>query len=175
MITITEALQEVKTLIKRIEKKQEFIRGFLWRQNHLRDPHEKDGGSRDLIKKERQAIKDLENNIIDLRRGIATANAQNNITVCGETMSIADWIVWRREIATGRREFLKQLQSRIQNARLQALHNGVSVVDTDSKVSVSELIINIDEKELADELEKIVEIMSTLDGQLSLKNSTVKI
>lgn len=54
--TITEALAEIPTIEKRIEKKSEFILNYLYRQSAVRDPHEKDGGSSTLIHRELQAI-----------------------------------------------------------------------------------------------------------------------
>ena len=48
-ITITEALAEIPTIEKRITKKQEFITNYLFRVSSTRDPHEKDGGSAELI------------------------------------------------------------------------------------------------------------------------------
>ncbi|MFA5152932.1 MAG: hypothetical protein WC554_10255, partial [Clostridia bacterium] len=97
-ITITEALAEVPTISKRIEKKQEFIRSFLSRQSAVRDPHEKDGGSSVLIQRELQGIKDLQQRLIDIRSAIQNANAENVITVEGTTQTIADWLTWRREV-----------------------------------------------------------------------------
>jgi hypothetical protein len=175
MITITEGLQEIKTIVKRIEKKREFVNGYLWRNSQIRDPHEKNGGSYELIKKERQAIKDLEDNIISIRCGISKANEQTNITVCNETRTIAEWLIWRREIAAPRKSFLESMYSRVQSARTQAVQKGMSIVDRETSVGDAELVINVDEKRLADEVEKVTEILSALDGQLSLKNSTVKI
>jgi len=175
MSTITEGLQEIKTLLKRIEKKRSFIRGYLWRQNQIRDPHDKDGGSHILIKKERQAIQDLENNIINIKRQIDTANAITEITICGETKTIAEWLIWRRELATNRKRFLESIQSTVQSARTQAAQKGIQVVDTASKAGDVDVIVNIDERLLAEEIEQMEEILSKLDGQLSLKNATVKI
>ena len=44
-ITVTEALAEIKTTQKRIEKKREHILNFAWRQERMKDPLERDGGS----------------------------------------------------------------------------------------------------------------------------------
>ena len=44
-LTITEALAEIKTLAKRIEKKRQNIGQFLVRQEGVRDPLEREGGS----------------------------------------------------------------------------------------------------------------------------------
>lgn len=41
---ITEALAELKTLNKRVEKKKEYVKAYLYRQEGLKDPLEKDGG-----------------------------------------------------------------------------------------------------------------------------------
>jgi hypothetical protein len=66
-ITITEALAEVPTISKRIAKKQQFVLDFLSRQNGVRDPHEKDGGSVTLIQQNLQGIADLESRLIAIR------------------------------------------------------------------------------------------------------------
>ncbi len=55
-LTITEALAEIPTIEKRIEKKREFILNYLYRQSSVRDPHEKDGGSTVLIVREAGAF-----------------------------------------------------------------------------------------------------------------------
>lgn len=175
MITITEGLQEIKTLLKRIEKKREFVKGCLWRQNQIRDPYEKNGGAQLLIRGELQAIEDLEKNIIDIKRRIDIANAETSITIRGKTMNISEWLIWRRTLSKDRKYFLESLQSTVQSARSQAAQKGIPVVDSASKAGALDVIINIDEKGLADEIENMEEILSTLDGQLSLKNSTVKI
>jgi hypothetical protein len=73
-ITITEALAEIPTIVKRIDKKQEFILNFLYRQSAVRDPHEKDGGSSELIKREMQAIDDLQARLVKIRSSIQLAN-----------------------------------------------------------------------------------------------------
>ena len=44
-LTITEALAEIKTLEKRIQKKQEFVGSFLYRQEQFKDPLAAQGGS----------------------------------------------------------------------------------------------------------------------------------
>lgn len=84
-ITITEALAEIKTIGKRIEKKREFIGGFLARQDGVRDPLEKDGGSAKAIAGERQSVNDLEDRIVALRRGIQRANDETSVTINGIT------------------------------------------------------------------------------------------
>ena len=82
-ITITEALAEIKTIGKRIASKQAFIGQYLARQDGVRDPLEKDGGSAEVIKRERQAIGDLETRIITLRQGIQHANDETKVSVVG--------------------------------------------------------------------------------------------
>lgn len=174
-MTITEGLQEIKTLLKRIEKKRTFVKGYLWRQNQIRDPHDKIGGSHALVKQERQAIKDLEDNIIDIKRRIDTANANTSVSICGETRSIAEWLIWRRELARNRKHFLESMHSTIQAARTEASRKGLGVSDASSKAGDFDVIVNLDEKGLADDIENVETMMSTLDGQLSQKNATVQI
>lgn len=88
-ITITEALAEIKTIIKRVEKKREFITAYLSRQEGVKDPLEKQGGSFENIRKEQQAILDLEDRIVSLRRGIQIANELTIVNISGKSRSIS--------------------------------------------------------------------------------------
>lgn len=177
-ITITEALAEIKTVGKRIEKKREFITGFLARQDGVRDPLEKDGGSAAVIASERQAVGDLENRIVALRRGIQRANDETSVTIGGETRSISEWLTWRRDVAPGRRNWLNQVRGGLNGLREKAKREGnavISAVATTADTKPTDVIVNIDERALAEEIEKLEETLGVLDGQLSLKNATVTI
>ena len=173
--TITEALAEIKTIGKRIEKKRAGIMPFLARQDGVKDPHDKDGGSTQFIENERQSIADLSKRVIALRRGIQRANDVTEITVGELTMTISDWLTWRREVAPGQKAFLGQLAAQVAGARQQAQKMGAQVAAAGAATQPQDFIININEKELAAQIDTLEEILGTLDGQLSLKNATVMI
>lgn len=175
MLTITEALAEVKTIGKRIEKKRQFVVQYLMRQDMVRDPLEKDGGSVDALKRERQAISDLEQRVVDIRSAIARANDTNSITVKGKTRTIHDWLTWRREVAPGHQAFLGTLRQGITNIREQQRKLGVTVGTAAEITKPQDVVVNINERDLAEEIENTEEILGTLDGQLSLKNATITI
>jgi hypothetical protein len=172
--TITEALAEVPTIEKRIGKKREFIMNYLFRQSVVRDPHEKDGGSPSLILKEEQACKDLQERLINIRSAIQQANSVNVITVGNESRSISDWLTWRREVAQGQQKYLHDVSLKMNQMRQQAIKQGVAVSDKDAGWS-GDYIVNINEKDLADRIENMENVLGTLDGQLSLKNATITI
>lgn len=174
-ITITEALAEVPTISKRIEKKANFIGSFLFRQSAVRDPHEKDGGSAVLIAREFQAIRDLQNRLINIRAAVQRANSEHVITIGSETKSIADWLTWRREIVEFDRRFLGQLTSELKRVRDDANKKGVAVTDKDPGGYSADYVVNINEKELSEKIENIETVMGTLDGKLSLANATIMI
>ena len=175
-ITITEALSEIKTVSKRIASKREFIGQFLSRPDGLRDPLEKEGGSVEVLQKELQAIGDLEKRIVELRRGIQKANEANSITLEGETKTIADWLHWRRDVAPAKDNFLNGLRRSLQQIRDQSRRNGNVLVNPGAQAEKpTDMIVNINEKDLAAESEKLNSILGQLDGQLSLKNATVTI
>ncbi len=174
--TITEALAEVKTVQKRIEKKREFILQFLARQDGVKDPLGKTGGAVEALKGERQSIADLEDRIVAIRRGIQKANEATSVTIKGVTRSIANWLVWRREIASGQGGFLRQMSSNISGLRDNAMRDGVAVVSaiaTTADQKPTDFVVNIDEMALAEEIEALEDTLGQLDGQLSLKNATV--
>lgn len=177
-ITITEALAEIKTLGKRIEKKREFINQFLARQDGVRDPLEKDGGSPAVISAERQSVADLENRIITLRRGIQQANDTTTVSINGVSRTISEWLTWRRDVAPGQRTWLANVRNSVNGIRDNAKRQGVALVQanaTSGDTKPTDLIVNIDERALAADAETLEDTFGQLDGQLSLKNATVTI
>ena len=174
-ITITEALAEIKTINKRIDKKQEFIFNSLARQEGARDPLEKDGGAEVVLSRERQAINDLQTRIVDLRRGIQRANDATKVTIGEATRSISDWLIWKRDVAPKRKEFLAKISSGLKGLRENAKRQGQNVVAAGAAQQFTDIVVNIDETALAAEIETLEKTLGDLDGQLSLKNATVSI
>ena len=173
-LTITEAMAECKTLTKRIEKKRAAILPYLFRQEKVKDPFEKDGGTVEYIKRERQAIGDLEKRLVRIRAAISLANLQNEISVGAVTMSIFDWLTWRREVSEGQKKFSQQILSALQSGRKQATQQQLKLVSAESLAqSPEDIIVNVSEPDVIAEVEAIEEILGTLDGQLSLKNATI--
>lgn len=172
-LTITEALAEIKTIGKRLEKRRQGVMGFIARQDGIRDPLEKDGGSVGFIAAERQAIRDLEKRIIALRRGIQRANDATTLTLGGETRTISEWLTWRREVAAGQQSFLAAIRNHINGVRSNAQRAGAAVVPAGSAAQApSDFIINLSEADLAQDIDGIEQVLGNLDGQLSLKNAT---
>ena len=174
-LTITEALAELKTIGKRLDKKRDFVVQYLMRPEQVRDPLEKEGGTSRAIGEERQGIRDLQNRIIALRRAIQLANEANTISIAGDTRSIADWLVWRREVAPWHQQMLALLRSKIDSVRNETLRRGAAIAAPGTDTKAGDVIVNISEQELAREIERLEETLGTLDGQLSLKNATVLI
>lgn len=175
-MTITEALAEIKTLLKRIQSKRQFIQDYLFRMENVKDPLEKDGGSVVAITREVQAIHDLEARIVELRRNIQKANEATKVTIEGEERSIADWITWRREVAPAHQNFLHKLRTALNAVREQARRQGSSVYGPASQAEKpSDVVVNINEQQLAKDAERLESVLGQLDGQLSLKNATIMV
>lgn len=177
-MTITEALAEIKTVTKRIESKRKFVGQYLVRGSDFKDPLEKEGGSQKNLEQEMQAIRDLEQRLVDLRRAINEANDATEITIEGVKKTISDWIIWRREVAPNRERFLDSIQRNILGVREQQRYGNLRSLSRPSgqeQDKVTEVVVNISEQELAKEIEQIKNILGQLDGQLSLKNATVMV
>lgn len=170
--TITEALAALKVLDKRILKKREFIVANTLRQEMVKDPHAKDGGSVQVIARELQAIRDLEEQKVAIRRAIHKANSETEITIGKQTRSIADWLVWRRDVAPGDQNFLRQVSDGINRQRQDMLKKGAQVT-TPEQAKPTDIVVNLNEKQLSDDIEELEASLGTLDGQLSLKNATI--
>jgi len=173
-LTISKALAELKTIEARIEKKEEFVQAYLHRQDFIRDPLEQEaGGSSGAIQRERQAIRDLRQRTVDIRKAISLANSQTILTVCGEIQTIAEWLVWKREVAPGQERFLRELRDRINLVRRDAENKGLSVAIDGKTENRNDVIVNLNETDLYEEIEKLTTILGELDGELSQKNATV--
>lgn len=177
--TITEALQEIKTIGSRLTKKRESILNYIARDARIRDPFEKDGGSEKFILEERQALSDLESRVVAIRTAIQKSNLNSMITVGAQAKSVAEWLTWRREIAAGQKQFVTHLATALVNIRQDIQKKGGRIVA--AAVAVTEvagpsdpvnIVVNLDERKLLQEQEAIEEILGTLDGKLSLFNAT---
>jgi len=172
-MTITEALAEIKTIGKRIEKKRQNIQQYLARQDVIRDPLEKDGGSRAVIVRERQAIGDLQERIVGLRKAIAHANATTPVEIDGLSRSIAEWLTWRREVAPTEKSFLQGVQNGLASMRKEAGQKQLTVKPVPERGGEpTDILVNIDESQLSKDIEHIETVLGTLDGRLSLLNAT---
>lgn len=173
-MTITEALAEIKTLTKRIESKRAFVRTYMVRLESLKDPFEKDGGSSKKLAEEMQAIQDLEQRIVDLRREINFVNDTTQVEIEGVKRTIAAWIIWRREVAPTRERFINDIRLKLENARGSLRAQPVYLTKSESE-KPQDIVVNVDEAALAKEAEQLKNILGQLDGQLSLKNATTMI
>lgn len=175
-LTITEALAELKTIGKRIEKKRAYINSYLLRQEALKDPLEKAGGSAEVIRRERQAIGDLEQRHIAIRLAIQQINQETPVVVEGIKKSLADWLTWRKEVAPEQQRFLAAIRQRVDSARNTAMKVGATLITaSESATKPQDVVVNVNEAELAAEMEHLETVLGSLDGQLSLKNATVTI
>ena len=171
-LTITEALAEIKTIEKRVRKKRDFVLSYLYRQEALKDPLIKEGGSSQAISSVLQAISDLEERKVAIRCAIAKINAKTTVTVQSITKSMADWLVWRREVAPEASKFLAQLRGQINSIRSEAQKKGYVTVAAGAEARPGDVIVNLDEMKLSQDIENLEVVLGTLDGALSLKNAT---
>ena len=165
--TVTEALQELKTIQKRIQSKRDGILQYTTRSGDKVDPLQKEaGGSKGWIDRERQAIRDLQTRFVRLRTAILLSNLQTELELHGDKRTIAEWLVWRREQQRDEGQFLQGIGQSIGRARNR------SYVGEDKEPDV---VVNVDEGQLREDAEKFVQLSSDLDGKLSLLNATTTI
>lgn len=169
LITITEALADLKTIEKRMAEKQRFAVQFVARPEVLQDPLLKDGGSEKLVSEALQAFNDLAARHERIRVAVMGSNLATMLTLQGETRSVFGWLTWRREIAQRHSGLCDQLANQIkslrQNMQTQTMPGGEKINAT---VALSEV-------ELQKRRERVQLILGELDGQLSLLNATTKI
>jgi len=167
-ITVTEALAEITIVTRRIQKKRDTILSYLYRQEALKDPLEKSGGSQVVLQQEFQSIADLENRIIWIRKAIQEANSTHKLKVMDVERSIAGWLVWKRDIYPFKQDLYQTMLKKIDQVRANAMYKS----HTDGSKTL-DFVVNVDEKKLVEDAEKLEEIYGQLDGKLSLANATI--
>lgn len=180
-ITITEALQEIKTIVSRIEKKRKNLGLYIARDARVRDPFEASGGSAKYVKEERQSILDLEIRIIKVRTEIQKSNLTKQLTVGDQTKTVSEWLTWRREISSGQQAFTNQVAVGLKKMREDTQKKGGKVtalanaeVNFDANAP-ADLIVNLDERDILKEADYLEQTLGALDGKLSLFNATTTI
>jgi L-lactate utilization protein LutB len=173
-------LAEIKTIGKRLEKKRAAIGSNLARDSRLKDPLT---DSVEYVRSERQAVADLEARVVSIRTAIQKSNLDTKATINDKTMSVAEWLTFRREVAPGRQAFLNQINMGIKQMREKVIREGGRVTSgvasataiVEANKPTVEVIIHLDEKSLLEEQEAMEKTLGDLDGKLSLLNATTVI
>lgn len=173
-LTITEALAEIKTIVARIQKKREAVMRYFARDTRLRDPLEKDGGSIEFVTRERQGIKDLEDRLVAIRCAIQASNLETLLVVGDFKRPVAAWLNWRREISEGAKGFIGTMTATLNKVRQEAIKQGLKLTEGESK-EMGEVVVAVNERQLAKESEGMEQLLGDLDGKLSLLNATTTI
>jgi len=175
-MTITEGLQDIKTISKRIDKKREFVCNHVLRQEKIKDPLAKDGGSEMVLSRELQAIKDLFEQLIKIRSASNSSNQAVMVRIGDRKRSVADWITWKRDVAPKEQTLWAALTKQIHAIRGQAMGKGLRVIKaTDEVQGPDDVVVHVNEVALAGWGESTEEMLGKLDGQLSLINATTMI
>ena len=182
-MTITEALAEVKMIVKRIGKSASIVQANTSRLEFETDPYETKGGSAKVIGEYLQSIRDLGTRLVNIRHCIAEANLRTRLTVqvgegkIGVSRTIGEWLIWRREVAESEQSILAKVARQATNQRNEARENPrvMPNKDKDATPEVARLILHVDIGDLQDKAAKIEEILGVLDGKLSLLNATTTI
>ena len=174
-MTITEGLAEIKLIQKKIAKKQQIVRENLTKFEHIDDPFVKDGGIDKVMEAHVQSIKDLHKRLLSIRNAIAVANIKTEVTVDRKTMSIFDWLNWRREVANHQKAFFDSIYTATNDAiKTQAKRPSV-YKDEQENTHIVKVEPVLDYAKYLGDSAEIETALEALDGQLSLKNATVLI
>lgn len=175
-MTITEALAEVKLITKKINNKFAFVTANFARSSALKDPFEKDGGAAQVIGAEWQAIADLQKRLTAIRSQIQKSNLENAVEIEGHTATVAEWLAWRKEVATSQRQMLQDLNNRVNVSRTNFQNTMQKSKEQNPNSFVDqELVFHLNPKQLAERLQKHDDIMAKLDGRLSAHNAVTTI
>jgi len=174
-LTIAEALAEIETIGRRIDRKQQLVSAYLLREQQYRDPVRLEGGTAPVLARELETIRALHERKIVLRRLIQNAYERALISFGDQTRSLADWLAWRREVSTRQAGFLKAVTRRISYARRLATRRYLRRTRRVAGDKPADVIVHLNEQDLARQSETLEELLGYLKGQLDLKNATLTI
>lgn len=177
LLSISEALAEIKLIEKKISKKRENIACHCIKMDHMPDPFEKErGGSQGFLKSEMQSCEDLLERHIKIRNLISKANLENEVTVEGVTKNITSWLIFKREILSAQLSHLQSLKSTIERKLADAAARPQLYKKADeTEAYLIKVSSNIDLNSLQKKIEDIITIQERLDGVLSMKNAQIQI
>lgn len=172
-MTITEALAEIKLIDNKIEKKQEFVYGNLFRAKHLPDPL---GDTTAKVVAEVQATVDLRKRRVKIRKAIAQANLTTEITIGNITRTIFEWLTWKREVVQNELGFIRAIHTKTK-AAIDAVTKAPKFYKDEAtqENKILEIIPSLDYSLFVTAEQETQEALDKLDGLLSLKNATVMI
>lgn len=173
-LTITEALAEIKLIDQKIAKKRDFIRAHAVRSAIVVDPLAKAGTTSEAaIASTLQAIAALFNRRIAIRMAIQQSNLENKLTVEGRRMQVAEWLIWKREVAPSEGQFLTGILQSMDKIRKDAMGGTVQNRSTGQQqmMGPTELHFAIDEPAIRQAEAVHQQTFSRLDALLSVHNS----
>lgn len=174
-MTITEALSEVNLLKKRLDHKKKNFVPLTVKAEHAVDPYASEGGTPAFLKKELQAIEDLQKRFVKIRAAISRANLDNVITIGERTAPIHDWLTWKREISKEETSFINSVVNGVKTAQDQVAKQPQCYDAPDGTKHLLKLTTNIDYPAFVKKQEEMSMLFEQLDGKLSLKNATILI
>ncbi len=172
-LRIANAMAEIKLAIRKIASNREFILRNLVRDAERVDPFAKDGSTQAAqIASKLQAINDNARRVVALRSAIGKKNIETLLEIEGIEMSVAEWLIWRRDVLPQLRATMEEIVRQIAGAT-----NPDSMASTRRRLSgervdgTTKWEINISEQLVHEELQKLDAIEERLDGALSVLNA----
>lgn len=121
------------------------------------------GGGAEMVKRTQQASNDLRKRLVTIKSSISRANIENQITVNEKTMSIFDWLSWKREIYPSLEKSLKSQIDDLRGYQKRQSERPEVWKDTEGKTQLVQYAYNVDLKLLEDEYFQLVDIFGKVE------------
>jgi len=178
VLTISEALAELKILGDRLAMNAKFVLDHVARDERQRDPFEREQSTAAAqIAQRMDSSRDLRARAVALRRAIALKNFEVRVEIEGVTRSVGEWLIWRREIAKGYGAELAALVGHIERLQSTVAQQNLRM-RTDNTGSSGEpvrLALMLGLAELQTLREQHQSTLGVLDGRLRVVNATTTI
>lgn len=175
-LRISEAMAEIKLAVKKISTSLDFVMRNLKREDYRKDPFEKEGSTQEAeVQAAIQSMRDNQLRIVSLKSAINQSNMTTTLTVEGVTQTVAEWLIWRRDVLPISKKILLALA----NGLADVTHSTPSprrAYTTPTPIEpIPNWVVNVSDRTVLNELQKLETIEERLDGALSVLNATTEI
>jgi len=171
-LTIHQALAEAKRITEKLGARHNEAGELLCRPNITMDPHG-EGGSEAKLQASLNSTNDLALRLVMLRVAVMQSNMESGLTVEGESRTVFAWLTWRRDVAPRLFAFWKALQQR--EADSVKWERSMAGQPSEPNKPTPQLVWNLPLGTPSEQVERIGDLLSALDGALQTHNATATI
>ena len=163
---LIEAMKELKLIVAKISRNREETIKYSSGLSNEKPVFETEKAQSEYVARLIQSTEDLVKRYLDLKSAIEYTNLKTKVTIHGETRSISEWLVYKRNLAG------------IRHHAYQAANDSVALGRKSKDAAALkdvQIVRYYDEAVMNAKLRNLIEILGSLDGTLEVINATTEL